>query len=176
MCSDSISRYNPRELSLLYLVNDPGWLGRDFRMELDTIAVDVARGEGVDFSSRYDLGVLVYISLLSLTFSFPGVRIFDCSEVSRSLPLDDVLLRNLLPIQLEIFDHHDVPLAISSWSGAGVDGPGWLGMGLDTIAVDVARGGAGVDGPGWLGGDSRIGLDTIAVDVARGGAGVDGPG
>ena len=58
-----------------------------------------------------------------------------------------------------------------------VDGPGWLGgdsrMGLDTIAVDVARGGAGVDGPGWLGRDSRIGLDTIAVDVARGGAGVD---
>ena len=42
-------------------------------------------------------------------------------------------------------------------------------MGLDTIAVDVARGGAGVDGPGWLGGDSRMGLD---VDVARGGAGV----
>ena len=58
-----------------------------------------------------------------------------------------------------------------------MDGPGWLGrdsrMGLDTIAVDVARGGAGVDGPGWLGRDSRIGLDTIAVDVARGGAGVD---
>ena len=126
------------------------------------------------------MGELVYSSLLSLTFSFTKVRIFDCSEVSRSLPLDDVLLRNLLPIQLEIFDHHDVPLAISSWSGAGVDGPGWLDgdsrMGLDTIAVDIARGWAGVDGPGWLGGDSRMGLDTIAVDVARGGAGVDGPG
>ena len=49
-------------------------------------------------------------------------------------------------------------------------------MGLDTIAVDIARGGAGVDGPGWLGWDSRIGLDTIAVAVARGGAGMDGPG
>ena len=46
-------------------------------------------------------------------------------------------------------------------------------MGLDTIAVDVARGGAGMDGPGWLGRDSRMGLDTIAVDVARGEAGVE---
>ena len=128
----------------------------------------------------YDLGELEYSSLLSLTFSFPGVRIFGRSGVSRSLPLEDVFLRNLLPIQLEIFDHHDVPLAISSWSGAGVDGSGWLGrnsrMGLDTIAVDIARGGAGVDSPGWLGGDSRMGLDTIAVDIARDGAGVDGPG
>ena len=100
------------------------------------------------------------------------MRIFDRSKVPRFLPLEDVLLRNLLPNQLEIFDHHDVPLAISSWSGAGVDGPGWLDrdsrMGLDTIAVDVARGGAGVDGPGWLGRDFRMGLDTIAVDVARG--------
>ena len=58
-----------------------------------------------------------------------------------------------------------------------MDGPGWLGrdsrMGLDTIAVDVARGGAGVDGPNWLDGDSRMGLDTFVVDVARGGAGVE---
>ena len=96
--------------------------------------------------------------------------IFDRSKVPRSLPLEDVVLRNL------VFDHHDVPLAISSWSGAGVDGPGWLGgdsrIGLDTIAVDVAGGGAEVDGPGLLGRDSRMGLDAIAVDIARGGAGM----
>ena len=42
-------------------------------------------------------------------------------------------------------------------------------MGLDTIAVDIARGGAGVDVPGWLGWDSRMGMDA---DVERGGAGV----